>query len=165
MGGVGNPEELEATEATFVLDELKALAMAMAATAATVALPDPGGTGIKGGGTGKCEKFELAEVAEDGVRLNEEFIGPKAVTIGLFGAVWEPFVDERSTAPEMEVGVDSRSGNMSPGPALFGDLLWKALFRPDSTKCLFLIGRHSLGKSPGDFGTLACGELGSASKV
>jgi len=110
----------------------------------------------------------LAEVAEEGVRLNEEFRGPKAVTIGLLGAVCEPLVDERSTAADIEVGVDNRSGNMSPGPALFGDLLWKALLLPDSTKCLFLMGRHSLGKSPGDFGTLASewwGELGSASKV
>ena len=47
------PELLEATEAALDLDELKALAMAAMATAAT-AFPDPGGTGIKGGGTGKC---------------------------------------------------------------------------------------------------------------
>lgn len=53
MGGVGNPELLEATEAALDLDELKAFAMAAMATAAT-AFPDPGGTGIKGGGTGKC---------------------------------------------------------------------------------------------------------------
>ena len=78
----------------------------------------------------------MAEVAEEGVRLNEEFRGPKAVTIGLLGAVCEPLVDERSTAADIEVGVDSRSGKMSPGPALFGDLLWKALLLPDSTKCL-----------------------------
>ena len=47
------PELLEATEAALDLDELKAFAMAAMATAAT-AFPDPGGTGIKGGGTGKC---------------------------------------------------------------------------------------------------------------
>ena len=66
------------------MDELKALAMAAIATAAT-AFPDPGGTGIKGGGTGKCVKAWLlaTEVAEDGVRLNDELSGPKAVTIGL----------------------------------------------------------------------------------
>ena len=58
--------------------------MAAIATAAT-AFPDPGGTGIKGGGTGKCVKAWLlaTEVAEDGVRLNDELSGPKAVTIGL----------------------------------------------------------------------------------
>ena len=74
----------EETEETFVLDELKALAMAAMATAAT-AFPDPGGTGIKGGGTGKCVKAWLlaTEVAEDGVRLNDELSGPNAVTIGL----------------------------------------------------------------------------------
>ena len=56
----------------------------------------------------------------------------------LLGAVWDPFVDERSTAPEVvEVGVENRRGKIeSPGPADFGDLLWNALFRPDSTKCL-----------------------------
>ena len=76
------PEDDE-TEVAFDLDELKALAMAAIATAAT-AFPDPGGTGIKGGGTGKCVKaWLLAEVAEDGVRLKDEFRGPKAVTMGL----------------------------------------------------------------------------------
>jgi len=167
VGGVGNPEDDE-TEVAFDLDELKALAMAAIATAAT-AFPDPGGTGIKGGGTGKCVKaWLLAEVAEDGVRLKDEFRGPKAVTMGLLGAVWDPFVDERSTAPDVvEVGVENRRGKiLSPGPADFGDLLWNALFRPDSTKCLFRIGRHSRGKSPGDFGTLASGcEATSASSV
>lgn len=79
--------------------------------------------------------------------------------------------EERSTgAPDadpVEVGVENLSVEKieSPGPALFGDLLWNALFLPDSTKCLFLMGKHSLGKSPGDLGTLVLSEAGSASKV
>ena len=50
--------------------------------------------------------------------------------------------EERSTgAPDpdpAEVGVENLSVEKieSPGPALFGDLLWNALFLPDSTKCL-----------------------------
>ena len=50
--------------------------------------------------------------------------------------------EERSTgAPDedpVEVGVENLSVEKieSPGPALFGDLLWNALFLPDSTKCL-----------------------------
>ena len=48
VGGVGNPEVVVGVTLEF----LKALAMAAMATAAT-ALPDPWGTGIRGGGTGK----------------------------------------------------------------------------------------------------------------
>lgn len=53
--------------------------------------------------------------------------------------------EERSTgAPDadpVEVGVENLSVEKieSPGPALFGDLLWNALFLPDSTKCLEII--------------------------
>ena len=133
MGGVGNPDE---AAAALALEALKALAMAAIATAAT-ALPEPWGTGIKGGGTGKWVKAWLEEVAEDGVRLSDE-----CVTRGLFGAVWRPPLWVVVTAAglvERSTGVVVNL-NWRPGPsrpALFGDLLWNALFRPPaSTKCL-----------------------------
>jgi hypothetical protein len=49
VGGVGNPDDED--DVALAL-ELKALAIAAMATAATT-FPDPGGTGINGGGTGK----------------------------------------------------------------------------------------------------------------
>ena len=75
VGGVGNPDVVVAM--ALALDELKAFAMAAMATTAT--LPDPPcGTGMSGGGTGKCVKAWLlpppVEVAEDGVRLREELV-------------------------------------------------------------------------------------------
>ena len=114
--------------------------MAAKATAAT-ALPVPWGTGIKGGGTGKWVKAWLEEVAEEGVRVRDEWAW---VTRGLLGAVCRPplwvvvtgwGLVERSTGVVVNL-------NWRPGPsrpALFGDLLWNALFRPPaSTKCLKL---------------------------
>jgi len=83
VGGVGNPEDPAACWAALAFEALKALAMAAMATAAT-ALPEPWGTGIKGGGTGKWVKAWLEDVAEHGVRRDE------CVTRGLFGAVCRP---------------------------------------------------------------------------
>lgn len=60
MGGVGNP-----LDEFLAFELLKALAMAI--TAATVALPEFCGTGIRGGGTGKWLKLE-PEVALEGVK-------------------------------------------------------------------------------------------------
>lgn len=102
--------------------------MAARATAAT-AFPDPGGTGIRGGGTGKCVKW-LLEVAEVGVSVKDE-----VVTNGLEGAVCLP-----TTEPLVLVWLERSTGvaerrRCSTGPALFGDLQWNALFL-DSTKCL-----------------------------
>ena len=102
--------------------------MAARATAAT-AFPDPGGTGIRGGGTGKCVKW-LLEVAEVGVSVKDE-----VVTNGLEGAVFLP-----TTEPLVLVWLERSTGvaerrRCSTGPALFGDLQWNALFL-DSTKCL-----------------------------
>ena len=95
------------------------------------------GTGINGGGTGKWVKAWLEEVAEHGVRLSDE-----CVTRGLLGAVWRPPLWVVVTAAglvERSTGVVVNL-NWRPGPsrpALFGDLLWNALFRPPaSTKCL-----------------------------
>ena len=134
VGGVGNPEVVVAM--ALALDELKALAMAAMATAAT-ALPEPCGTGMSGGGgRGNCVKAWLppppVEVAEDGVRLSEELVCPKAVTKGLLGAVCRPPL--QMVLVVRSTGVSRMA---STGPALFGDLLlWNALLRPDSTKCL-----------------------------
>ena len=88
-------------------------------------------------------KAWLDEVAEDGVRLREE-----CVTRGLLGAVCLPplyavVVTEGARLVERSTGVVvNLNWRPPPGasrPALFGDLLWNALFRPTaSTKCLKL---------------------------
>ena len=77
---MGNPEVVVAT--LLALELLKALAMAAMATAAT-AFPEPWGTGMRGGGTGKWVKAWVEEVAEDGVRVRDEL----ETTRGLLGAV------------------------------------------------------------------------------
>ena len=118
-----------------------------------------------GGGRVKCVKAELWEEINDPAD-----VGVRIRVSGLVGAVAQ--VTAVGTAVGVARDLKSTAEKWWWGPALFGDLTtcscwyWCPCPPPeDDIRGLFLMGRHSLGRSAGDFGSMEAAGGGSTTRV